>query len=579
MLPASRSIIARPSIRHDGRVLAVGTDRGVVLWDLARGTELAFLPIGNAWHLMFEPSGDLLTSGSIGVQRWPIQLDPDRGEFRIGPPRQLPLPAGLWDRRGPVGPDRGHGQPRLCLRRDAGADDPGGAARRLPRRRRQPGRAMVGDRQSSGRTAPRSGASRDGAKVAELPIDGASSGRLQPRWEMADDEQSTVPALGGRHLARGAADRRTSVAASPPTAGWWSSRMRARSFAWSRPRRAARSRGSRAPTCATCAWATFSPDGSRLVVTTNDGPAVHVWDLRAIRKHLAEMGLDWDAPAYSDDDPAGPSAPPLPPLQVDFGPLAEHLEHFTESPAALLERYTARLKNDPNDADAYHHRAHALISLRRFPEAIDDLTQAIRLRPDDAHFGSSAERSTCDLKQLEPAIADLEAALAREPDQPVVRERLALCCNNRAWELANGPEPPRDLDRALALARRAVELAPGEAIYLNTLGVVQYRAGRYAEAIATLERSLAAGHGQSDAFDLFFLAMAHHRLGHRDQARDCFDRAVRWLGEQKSLTAQSRQGAGRLPRRGRGRAGRPGRRAARRCLRRTSVVSNRIELP
>ena len=45
-----------------------------------------------------------------------------------------------------------------------------------------------------------------------------------------------------------------------------------------------------------CAWhrPTFSPDGSRLVVTTNDGPAVHVWDLRAIRKHLAGMGLDWD---------------------------------------------------------------------------------------------------------------------------------------------------------------------------------------------------------------------------------------------------------------------------------------------
>ena len=86
---------ARPSIRHDGRVLAVGTDRGAVLWDLARGTELAFLPIGNAWHLMFEPSGDLITSGSIGVQRWPVQLDRDRGEFRIGPPRRLPLPAGL----------------------------------------------------------------------------------------------------------------------------------------------------------------------------------------------------------------------------------------------------------------------------------------------------------------------------------------------------------------------------------------------------------------------------------------------------------------------------------------------------
>ena len=59
---------------------------------------------------------------------------------------------------------------------------------------------------------------------------------------------------------------------------------------------------------------TFSPDGSQLVVVTNDGPAVHVWDLRAIRKHLARMGLDWDAPPYPEVDPAPPA--PLPPLVV-----------------------------------------------------------------------------------------------------------------------------------------------------------------------------------------------------------------------------------------------------------------------
>ncbi len=82
-----------PSIRHDGRLLAVGTDRGVILWDLERGTELAFLPIGLAWHIRFEPSGDLLTSGSCGVQRWPVRLDSSKAEFRVGPPRPLPLPA------------------------------------------------------------------------------------------------------------------------------------------------------------------------------------------------------------------------------------------------------------------------------------------------------------------------------------------------------------------------------------------------------------------------------------------------------------------------------------------------------
>jgi tetratricopeptide (TPR) repeat protein len=279
----------------------------------------------------------------------------------------------------------------------------------------------------------------------------------------------------------------------------------------------------------------FSPDGSRLVVVTNDGPAAHVWDLRAIRKELAGRGLDWDAPAYPEADPADASAPPLPAPQVDYGPLAGHLEHFSEAPEALLGRYTERLRADSRDAEAYHHRAHAMAGLRRLPEAIDDLTRAIELRPDDAHLRSLRGAIALDLKRYEPAIADLEAALVLKPDQPSVRARLALGCNNCAWELASHPGLRRDLDRALALARRAIELAPGQGLYLNTLGIAQYRADQYAEAIATLQMSLAAGQGGSDAFDLLFLAMARFKLGQIAQARADFDRAMKWRLDHPNL--------------------------------------------
>jgi tetratricopeptide (TPR) repeat protein len=207
--------------------------------------------------------------------------------------------------------------------------------------------------------------------------------------------------------------------------------------------------------------ASFSPDGSRLVVSSNDGPAVHVWDLRAIRRTLARMGLDWDAPAYSDDDPAGRSAPPLPPLQVDLGPLP-----LTAS-------------GDP--------------------------------------------------RGYEPVIADLEAALARKPDEPSIRATLARQCNSYAWVLASAPGSSGDPQRALTLSRRSLELGPNRALYLNTLGVAQYRAGRYAEAIATLDRSLTAGHGQSDGYDLLFQAMAHWQLGHKPQSLACFRRALEWI--------------------------------------------------
>ncbi len=110
---------AGPSIHPDGRILAVGTDRGVVLWDLARGTGLAFLPIGMAWHSMLEPSGNLLTNGSAGVLRWPIHIDPTSGEARIGLPRTLPLLgtdcAMGEDRAGQIVAVAGHGEVYVAL--------------------------------------------------------------------------------------------------------------------------------------------------------------------------------------------------------------------------------------------------------------------------------------------------------------------------------------------------------------------------------------------------------------------------------------------------------------------------------
>jgi WD40 repeat protein len=456
----------RASIRYDGRVLAVGTfgrfNQGVVLWDLARGVEIDFLAIGYSGDNRFAASGDLITSGSSGVQRWPVRLDPDQSEFRIGPPQQLPLPVapeGIdTDRSGRIvaladfglafvtTPERTfHVGPLDDCRRVAVSPDGEWLA--------------TGSHDKNGAQVWRL---RDATQVAHLVIDGFVAVEFSPdgKWLMTNNPPCRLWAVGTWQEARKLGGLGYCFSPDGRLVVVQDANKVIRLVETETGRTVARLES---PDLCAVRGAAFSPDGSRLVITTNDGPAVHVWDLRAIRRQLAGIGLDWDAPAYSDDDPASPTLPPLPPLKVDYGPS--------------------------------------------------------RLTGDD------------DPKVYEPLVADLETALARHPEHRQIRGMLAQYLNNVAWGLATASGSARESQRALALARRAVELAPKMAIFLNTLGVAQYRAGQFTEAIATLEKSLAASKGESDAFDLFFLAMARHKLGQVAQARANFDRAVQWRRE------------------------------------------------
>jgi WD40 repeat protein len=452
----------RPSIRHDGRVLAVSTDRGVAMWDLARGTEVAFLRIGPIWSVTFEASGDLLTCGPRGVQRWPILVNGAQGQSCIGPMRQLPLPAGL----GAISEDLSGRILAVSHFEDAYILTPAGSFRVAPLDDcRSVAVSPNGEWLATGSHVAARGAQvwrvRDVKKMAELPIDSGSGVVFSSdgKWLMTQNPLCRLWEVGTWRAARQIRGRGLCFSPDCRLVVVQEASKVIRLVETETSRTLARLES---PDQHSVDSATFSPDGSRLVITTNDSPAVHVWDLRAIRRQLAGMGLDWDAPAYPDDDAARLDLPPLSPLKLDYGSPSGHIEHFSERPEALVERYTARIKQNPNDAEAYHHRAHALFNLNRLAEAIDDLTRAIRLRPGDAHFLHLRGRVyALGLNKWEPAIADLETALAREPSRSETQSFLAECCNNQAWLLATGRPSQQDLDRALTLSLRAVDLAPG----------------------------------------------------------------------------------------------------------------------
>ncbi len=103
--------------------------------------------------------------------------------------------------------------------------------------------------------------------------------------------------------------------------------------------------------------------------------------------------------------------------------------------------------------------------------------------------------------------------------------------NSIAWCSALAPGAGVDRETAVRLAEVAVKAlsadgspAQAKAMALKTLGAALYRAGRFEDAIRRLDDGIRLRGGVSIPQEWAFLAMAHHRLGHREDACRWLDR-------------------------------------------------------
>jgi WD40 repeat protein/tetratricopeptide (TPR) repeat protein len=226
-------------------------------------------------------------------------------------------------------------------------------------------------------------------------------------------------------------------------------------------------------------------------VRTNNLPACHA----TLTRYLARSPDDVDARLFR-------------------GGVALRLSWMKEA----AEDLTRALEADPARVSPRFQRAQAWLRAGRFQDAVTDLDELIRRDPRDAQLYELRSQAHERLGHHDLARADLK----RAGESPQVHPKLL---NNLAWMLATGPAALRDPERALELARKVVAQGPGVANYLNTLGVAQYRVGQFAEAVVSLEKSMAIeGEGPHN---LLFLAMARSQLGQVDRARADFGRAMR----------------------------------------------------
>ncbi len=391
-----KGIYEYSTIRSDGRVLAVAMHNcGVGLWDLPGGAEMAFLPVPGCDFALFEPSGALLTNGSAGLLRWPVQGDPAApGLLRVGPPHQLPVP-------GPICHVACSSNGRVIAvsqfqsGRVLHADRPNQPVS-LGRHDDARDIAVSPDGRwvataSFTRTGVKIWDARDGRFVKELPIDStlvgfspdgkrlATTGGGLRLWTVGSWQERIE--IGGNRFAFSPDSKLLAVGDGigpvrllDPETGTEYARLEDpnRDRTW---------------------HMSFSPDGTRLVATNNDSRSIHVWDLRMIRERLAKLGLDWDLPPYA---PAAETDKPLR-VEVDPGNLAAMIQvrvfrrqadgylRSKQWEKAIAE-YSKALELDPKCASAQNAQAWLLAtcsdaSFRDPTRAVELATKAFELTP------------------------------------------------------------------------------------------------------------------------------------------------------------------------------------------------------
>jgi superkiller protein 3 len=202
-------------------------------------------------------------------------------------------------------------------------------------------------------------------------------------------------------------------------------------------------------------------------------------------------------------------------LGMVFSALKEHEK--------AVECYRRAIELQPNNAGVYQLLGNSLRDLKRPDEAVAALRKAVEIYPQFADAHRDLAFILVRQEKFREAIAAYDKALAINP-------KLIGPYNSLAWLLATCPDARlRDPSRAVTLAKQAVELAPENGGYRNTLGVAYYRAGDWKSAVATLEKSIEMRKG-GDLNDWFFLAMAQWQLGNKADARRWYDKSVARMG-------------------------------------------------
>lgn len=205
------------------------------------------------------------------------------------------------------------------------------------------------------------------------------------------------------------------------------------------------------------------------------------------------------------------------------------MEQADEAVAVLEEMAAER----PQRIDALIAQGDTLRREERYAEAERAYDRALQRVPEITvgHWpllyarGITRERTD----RWPEAEADLQAALALEPDQPLVLNYLGY-----SWV-----DQGMNLEEAQAMLRRAVDLRPDDGYIVDSLGWAYYRLGRYDDAVRYLERAVELR--PQDPVINDHLGDAYWKVGRLREARFQWQRALTFEPEDDEVAAIERK--------------------------------------
>ncbi len=169
---------------------------------------------------------------------------------------------------------------------------------------------------------------------------------------------------------------------------------------------------------------------------------------------------------------------------------------------------------NPSDVNALSAYGYTLNQLKKSDEAIKYLKMALSLQPDDVNLLGTLGLIYNALKRYDECDSVYALALQIDPENVLVN-------NNYAYSLSERGER---LDEALEMVKKSIIAEPYNSSYLDTIGWVYFKLGKYEPAKENIEKAIKVG-GER-AVMLEHLGDVVFKLGEKDEALKLWQKAL-----------------------------------------------------